>query len=111
MSAGPVNTFGMQKAHLNVERGPGYPTPGVLQKEAASCWKQRKRVQKRAQRDDKRLQNAENKRFDVETQRHRGRGDGFRVDPCGAGNYAQRDENGRDIDAACSEGRAKPTIL
>ncbi len=100
MSAGPVNTFGMQKAHLNVERGPGYPTPGVLQKEAASCWKQRKRVQKRAQRDDKRLQTAENTRFAVETQRHRGRGDGITVHPCGDGKYAQRAENGRDIGAA-----------
>src|SRR5260221_13410936 len=85
MSAGPVNTFGMQKAHLNVERGPGYPTPGVLQKEAASCWKQRKRVQKRAQRDDKRLQTAENTRFAVETQRHRGRGTGSRYTPVATG--------------------------
>jgi hypothetical protein len=73
------------------------PTP-VSQKEAATCWKQRERVQKRAQTDDKEKHGICHR--GTETQRRSGleKNAGW-VHPRGDRKYAQRGENEGDIDA------------
>ncbi len=109
-------TFGMQKAHLNVGSGQNTPTPGIqvqafgiptppryFAKRVCKLLKTKKGSLKKSAKT-KRRQTAENMWFAIETWRHRGedvtrRAEGMRVHPCGDGKYAQRAENGRHIGA------------